>query len=583
MDARPDEVDQQEFAARVRERLARVYPEIDVDPLAARIAGRSAAARQQIDRVHPGRFSQQDLLIITYGDKVQHPEAHPLASLHEFLYTHVREAASAVHLLPFFPYSSDDGFSVIDYRAVDPELGDWADIGAIAEHFDLMFDLVINHVSRESSWFLHFLTDTPPYNDYFIEVDPGTDLSDVVRPRSSPLLAPVQTHEGQKHVWATFSADQIDLNFANPDVLLEFVDILSEYMERGARYIRADAIAYLWKEIGTSCIHLPQTHEVVKLLRDVIEYVRADGVLLTETNVPNEENLSYFGDGDEAHMIYQFSLPPLLLHALHRGDASYLTTWAQDLPEPPTGCSFLNITASHDGIGLRPAEGILPDSEIDLLIEAMRQQGGYISMRAGGDGVDRPYEINISLFDAFGCTHRGPDQWGVERFLCGQAIKLALKGVPGIYFHNLTATPNHHAGVSRTGRLRTINRRKWDARELVDLLNDERSPSARVFFPLTRMMRTRRLQKAFHPYAGQEVLNLGKELFGLYRWTKEADEELLCLFNLTDRPVMMAEDEIPHFRDRSDWYELIGLGRIETGQDTVTLLPYQVMWLAAHH
>ncbi|MDF1762363.1 MAG: alpha-amylase family glycosyl hydrolase, partial [Oleibacter sp.] len=292
------------------------------------------------------RWSQEDVILITYGDSIRTEGEAPMHTLSEFLQTHLKGVINSVHILPFFPFSSDDGFSVIDYYRVNSDLGDWSDVSDIAEHFDLMADLVINHCSRENLWFIDYISNNEPYTEYFIEVDPTTDVSLVTRPRNSSLLSPVHTHRGIRHVWATFSEDQIDLNFANPAVLIEFVKIYLFYIEQGSRFIRLDAVGFLWKKIGTTCIHLPETHEAVKLLRDIINFVAPEVVVITETNVPVKENLSYFGDSDEAHMVYQFGLPPLVLHALNRGNASFLSEWTQSIPPLPTGCTYLNFTAS---------------------------------------------------------------------------------------------------------------------------------------------------------------------------------------------------------------------------------------------
>ncbi|WP_280571155.1 alpha-amylase family glycosyl hydrolase, partial [Chromohalobacter sp. 296-RDG] len=377
----------------------------------------------------------------------------------------------------------------------------------------LMVDLVINHVSRESLWFVDYLAGTQPGRDYFIEMDPNTDLTQVTRPRSSPLLVPVSTRRGTRYLWATFSEDQIDLNFANPDVLIEFIGIMLYYVEQGARIIRLDAIAYLWKEVGTSCIHLPETHAVVRLLRAVLDYLAPGTLLITETNVPHRENMSYFGlerlddattsdapaKPDEAHMIYQFTLPPLLVHTLTSGDATALEAWARGLPALPPGCTYFNFTASHDGIGVRALEGLLPPHEIDAMLELMHRFGGYVSMKANADGKDTPYEVNITYFDALRGTRRGADPWQVERFLCSQHLMLALQGVPGIYFHCLTATLNDHEGVERSGQLRTINRRRWEKKALDELLDSRNTPTREVFMALRRRLRLRAQEPCFHP------------------------------------------------------------------------------------
>ncbi|MCA9930047.1 MAG: hypothetical protein KC419_16305, partial [Anaerolineales bacterium] len=224
-------------------------------------------AQKQLPGEETAVFSAQDIVLITYGDQVQEPEKAPLQTLAEFCRVWLNGRISTIHILPFYPYSSDDGFSVIDYKAVNPALGSWEDVRSLGSTFNLMFDAVINHISAESDWFQRFLQDDPHYRRYFTIVDPNSDLSSVFRPRALPLLTAVTTPSGPKNVWSTFSPDQIDLNYANPDVLLDILDTLIFYVAHGARYIRLDAIGFMWKETGTSCIHLPQTHRTIQLMR----------------------------------------------------------------------------------------------------------------------------------------------------------------------------------------------------------------------------------------------------------------------------------------------------------------------------
>ncbi|MCA9069638.1 MAG: hypothetical protein KDA84_11975, partial [Planctomycetaceae bacterium] len=446
------------FQNRVLPRLKQLYG-ADAEQTLARIA---PLAEKYTHLKRPTReplWDERDTILITYGDQIQpdDPSAGQTA-LHEqteFLKAHKLEGLlKAVHILPFSPYSSDDGFSVIDYREVDPNVGTWDDVAEMGESFDLIFDLVLNHCSQHSQWFQDYKAGKAPYTNYFIDVDPATDVSQVTRPRSLPLLTPVETTEGTKHVWTTFSDDQIDLNFAHPDVLIEMLDVLLGYAARGARIIRLDAIAYLWKRLGTSCIHLPETHEVVKLMRDVLDEIAPGTILLTETNVPHEENVSYFGQGDEAHMVYQFSLAPLLLDALLTGDGSVLMGWLSDLPDWTPGTTVFNFTSSHDGIGVRPLEGLLAEARFANLIQAVRDRGGHISTRRKADGSDSPYEMNITYFSALSGPGGESDEFHLRRFLTSQAVMLALRGIPGIYFHCLVGTPNHEAGVQETGRAR---------------------------------------------------------------------------------------------------------------------------------
>jgi sucrose phosphorylase len=566
---------------RIGQRLAFLYGEQQAAVVTRRIQRIIETHKQLRHRqVNGPLWTHEDVVLITYGDTIQSPERMPLPTLRDFLANHLAGAFSMVHVLPFFPWSSDDGFSVTDFRAVNPELGSWQDIADLAEDFDLVVDLVLNHCSRENLWFIDFIADQPPACDYFLDVDPNENLALVVRPRSSPLLSGVRTHRGMRYVWTTFSNDQIDLNYANPDVLLEFVDILLYYFRRGARMVRLDAVAYLWKQIGTNCIHLPQTHQVIKLLRDVLELVEPGGLIMTETNVPHAENVTYFGEGDEAHMVYQFSLPPLLLHALYSGNTRYLRDWAMGLEVMPlpAGCTFLNFTASHDGIGLRPLEGLVPEMEVKAMLEAMRERGGYISTRRNSDGTDVPYELNISYFDAFRSPLPGERQWHIPAFLLSQIVALTFKGIPAVYMHCLTATPNDTLGVERTGMTRSINRRKWDRAELEGLIANHASETGRVFASYRELLLLRRQQPALHPDAAQHVLGLDNGLFGLMRVATDNSQQILALFNCTGRPKRIDAGALPV--DFSQWHELLGLSTCQANEHGIELPPYAACWFS---
>ena len=578
------------FEALASARLGEVY-----GPRAGEVLRRLTtllAHHREALRERPGAgrplWSERDQWLISYGDTLVDGDRPPLEVLDDFLERRLGDTFSGVHVLPFFPWSSDDGFSVIHYREVNPALGDWSHIQRLAGHRDLMVDLVINHVSRESLWFVDYLAGSQPGRDYFIEMEPDTDLSQVVRPRNSPLLVPVATRRGTRYLWATFSEDQIDLNFANPDVLLEFIGILLFYVEQGARIIRLDAIAFLWKEVGTPCIHLPQTHAIVRLLRGILDHVAPGTLLVTETNVPHRENLSYFGlerleDGgsergetpDEAHLVYQFTLPPLLVHTLTSGDASTLGSWLRGLPSLPAGCSYLNFTASHDGIGVRALEGLLPGHEVEALLELMHRFGGFVSMKANADGEDSPYEINITYFEALKGTRRGPDPWQIERFLCSQHLMLALQGIPALYLHSLTATLNDHEGIERSGRLRSINRRHWDRETLDELLDSRNTPTREVFLALKRRLDIRRGEPCFHPDADQQVLDTPASLLAIQRGPLADGRRLLAIYNVTDKRQPLA---LPALAEH-DWHDLLEDCACATPPSE--LGPYRSLWLVS--
>lgn len=517
-------------------------------------------------------WSEKDVFLITYGDSLLDEGEKPLNTLHRFVKEKLSDAISIVHILPFFPYSSDDGFSVIDFNKVDPKLGEWEDVQKISGDFRMMADLVVNHISAGSDWMQEFLQGKAPGKDYILTVDDDFDYSQVVRPRSSPLLTPFNTPEGEKKVWTTFSADQIDLNYNNPELLLAMLDILLSYIEKGISVIRLDAIAFLWKRSGTGCLHEAETHEVVKLMRDVLDYCVPGTVLLTETNVPHEENISYFGKGDEAHMVYQFALPPLLLHALHTGNSSFLTEWASSLENLGEGMTYFNFTASHDGIGVRPLEGLLPDDEKSALFDKMKAFGGRINTRRTVEGKDVPYELNITYYDALRGTADGEDEYQVSRFITSQIIMMTLQGIPATYIHSLLGTHNYQEGVAETGQNRTINRRKWNLEKISAEIEDESTDHSQVFSALTGILSIRRQQKAFHPNASQQVLEANSDLFVVYREDKKSGEAILSISNMTAEGINVSFDGFEGL------YKDLILGDM-MDMSSLELEPYQTVWL----
>jgi glycosidase len=528
-------------------------------------------------------LSEQDTVLITYADQLSEPDAHPLQTLNRFCEQYLSGFVTSLHLLPFYPYTSDDGFSVIDYRAVNAAFGSWGDISLLGRNFRLMFDAVINHASVQHEWFQAFLRDDPHYHDYFVVVDGIPDLSRVVRPRALPLLTRFDTPSGPRQMWTTFSADQVDLNFQNPDVLLEIIDTLLFYVAHGAQLIRLDAIAYLWKEIGTSCIHLPQTHRIIRLFRAVLDVVAPHVILITETNVPHRDNISYFGDGtDEAQMVYNFALPPLILHTFYTGNSRSLSSWAAGLKLPSNRTTFFNFLASHDGIGINPARGILPGGEIDAMTKRTIQHGGLVSYKNDASGAQIPYELNINYFDALSDPRSGePASIQVDRFMTAQAIMLALVGVPGIYFHSLFGSRGWHEGVKLTGRNRTINRQKFDLPAFERELTDVSSLRYHVFGRYRQLLRARRASSAFHPHGRQQILDHGEAVFALLRLSPDGSERLLCLHNISDEPQNVSF----HFKDVFDvsagqLTDLITGDRMDDPLgDNVTLKPYQTLWL----
>ncbi len=527
---------------------------------------------------HQNHWDQRDVAVITYGDTIKQEGQKPLHALKQFLDTYVDGVINCVHILPFFPYSSDDGFAVINYSAVNEALGEWQDIQEIGERYRLMSDLVLNHCSSRSQWFENFKKGVEPGADYFFTANPTDNLNDVVRPRTSPLLRETETTNGTQHVWCTFSHDQVDLDFRNPAVLKEFVGIIRHYLDNGVQIFRLDAVAFVWKIVGTPCINLPQTHEIVRLLRTLVEHAAPNAIIITETNIPNRENLSYFGNANEAHCIYNFSLPPLLVNTLITGDCSYLKQWIMSMPPAQNGTAYFNFIASHDGIGLRPAEGLLSEDDLGMLLNTMQNFGGRISWRQADNGQNKPYEINIALYDALQGTTEGPDHWGCDRFVCAHAIMLALEGIPGFYIHSLVGTVNDYDRVKHTNHNRSINRHQWQLDELETLLSEAHSHHHKVYHRIRQLIQLRREQPAFHPNATQFTLHLGTQLFGFWRQSIDRKQSIFCIYNIGKEELELRLSDI-NLIGTDNWKELVSDTLYTSIEDTISVKPYQVMWI----
>jgi glucosylglycerate phosphorylase len=560
------------------ERLMRVYH-----------AHKPPALREtDADFVAAERFSERDVVLITYGDLLTTPGKPPLEVLGGFLRRFMKGAINTVHILPFFPYSSDRGFSIIDYEEVDPRLGSWDDIARLADEFRLMFDGVFNHASSKSRWFQRFLNGRPGYEDFFVAFSTKDAISSdylrlILRPRTSDLLTPFRTINGPRYVWTTFSPDQVDLNFRNPRVLLRVVEILLHYVRRGADLIRLDAVTYIWRELGTTCAHIRETHALVQLFRAILDVVAPRVALITETNVPHEDNISYFGNGrDEAQMVYNFALPPLVLHTFHTASCDTLARWARTLTPISDTTTYFNFLSSHDGVGLLGARGLLTEDEIDALVERTGQHGGFVSYRSNGDGTQSPYELNITWYSALNREGSGESQdLQVARFLAARAIALALRGVPGIYLPTLFGAKNDTEAVLKGAEKRSINRRTYDEASLMRMLYDPECWVSQVARGMRRLVRRRIEQPAFHPNASQTVLPLEPHVFGLFR-EREGEQQLVALTNVTavEQRVRLATSGIG---GASLWQDVLSRARYQASDGVLSLRlpPYGVAWLTA--
>lgn len=511
-----------------------IYPDKDANKIISKVE--KLANKYETKQTGSSWISEKDAMLITYGDSIVEEGKPGLETLNEFLTKYVNDAISAVHILPMFPYTSDDGFSVVDYKKINPDLGEWKDVENLSKNYKLMFDAVVNHISKSSDWFQKYLKQEKPYDEYFITCNPNADYSKVTRPRALPLLTKFETAKGEKYVWTTFSEDQIDLNFKSVDVYLEVLDVLLTYASRGARFIRLDAIGFLWKELGTTCMHHPKTHEIIKSYRAILDEYMPGTLIITETNVPHEENISYFGNGDdEAQLVYQFPLPPLTMFSILTGNAEKLSKWADSLDEPKQGTTYFNFLSSHDGIGVRPVEGILNEEEKKVLLDNTLKNGGAISYKNNSDGSKSPYELNINYQDALASPDES-DEIRINKFLAAETILLSMQGLPGIYVHSLIGSRNDYYGKEISGIPRRINREKININYLEKELNNSTNRK-KIFDEILRRLKIRGEHKEFAPDSKQKILSLDKRVFALERISK--DKKITVLVNVSSDEVQL--------------------------------------------
>lgn len=556
--------------AKIKSLISLVYGDSFSEMQLESLSEKISSAANVISEKRKSGWDEKDVVLITYADQFYNEGENALPVFTRFYNRWLSRSFSHVHLLPFYPWSSDDGFSVIDYHDVAPETGTWRDVAELKQFTSLMFDFVCNHMSAKSQWFAHYLAQKPGYEDFFISVDPQTDLSAVTRPRALPLLTPFTLDDGSvRYLWTTFSDDQVDLNFASPQVLIAMVDVLLHYLVEGARYIRLDAVGFMWKIPGTRCIHLEQTHRLIQLFRAITDAVAPGTVIITETNVPHNDNVSYFGDGEnEAQMVYQFSLPPLVLHAVHRQDVRALCQWASSLELPSKQTTWFNFLASHDGIGLNPLRGILPESEILSLVETLQQEGALVNWKNNPDGTRSPYEINVTYLDALSYQDC-EDSLRIARFILAHAVLLSFPGVPAIYIQSIIGSRNDYDGVERLGYNRAINRKKYCAGEIDGELQDKNGLRNKVYCQLSALIALRRQEKAFHPDCEAFFETSGEHVFKIVRIADDG-ERITALFNFSN-------DIQCVFFNRQSGKDLIT--GINISDMTLTLNPWQVMWI----
>ena len=525
-------------------------------------------------------WSENTILLITYADSINRGlSGKTLNDFGKFYKQYLEKFINSIHFLPFFPSSGDGGFSVKNHNDVDKAYGTWEDIQSLSKKANIMTDLVLNHSSSKGDWYKNFLDDKNPGKNYFYVVDKNYDCSKVVRPRDHDLLTEIELQNKKKFLWCTFSHDQIDLNFKNPDVLLEFIRLILKLSSYGIKIFRLDAVAFIWKQPGTTCLNLSQTHEIIKLLRDIVDQLDKNLIIVTETNLPKQENLSYFGKNDEAHWIYNFSLPPLIVNTFLFEDSVALTKWSMKMPPAQLGNAYLNFIASHDGIGMRPAEGVLSDKEIKKMLQRLKKNGSKFSMRKLSNNEEKVYEANISLFNALQFTDSDlKGKFSLKRFIAAHCIILAIEGVPAFYFNSLFATKNDEETFASTGVKRNLNRYKWHYSTLVNLIKTNNTIEKNCYETFKKLISIRKIQPAFHPNATQFTLNLDKNIFAVWRQSRDRKQSIFALTNVSSKTIKLNTNKI-NLIDDEQWFDLLSQETKITDDQYIKLMPFQSLWI----
>mgnify|MGYP001194966982 CR=1 FL=1 len=526
---------------------------------------------------HNNLWDEKDFFLITYADSIVKKNQKNFKKLNYFFNNYCKDF-NFLHILPFFPSSSDDGFAIIDYKEIDNNHGDWNDFKEICINFKVMTDLVINHCSSSNYLFKNFLKDNDPGSDYFIyNKKKFNGLSKVVRPRTSILSKEIRTKEKKGYIWCTFSHDQVDFDFKNPKVLIFFLKIIKFYLDNGSLALRLDAVAFLWKQFGTKCINLPETHNIVRLIRLLVEDYSPNSLIITETNIPSDENLSYFGNNNEAHCIYNFSLAPLLIHAIISGNSFYLKKWSRSMPPAQIGNAYLNFLSTHDGIGMRPLEGIIPNEELNNFFKTLQSSGSFLSYRSS-NSKENVYEVNTTLLNAFTQTYKGKDKYKLRRFILSHEILFCMEGIPAVYFQNLIGSKNDFKKFKKTKSYRSVNRKNWDFDNLIKKLDTPSSQNFKIYKEILRLISVRKKQPAFHPNATQFTLQLEDHFFGIWRQSIDRSQSIFCISNLTKFKKKFSLHDI-NLISTNKWVDILNNKKINKIDIEIDLLPYQSLWI----
>ena len=457
---------------------------------------------------------ERQVQLITYADRL----GGDLPGLRSLLQKELAGLFSGVHLLPFFDPidGADAGFDPIDHTRVDSRLGSWDDVAALGKDFAVMADLIVNHVSADSSQFVDVKQRgkaSPCWGlflkkeDVFPAGESGPaqsqDIDRIYRPRPGQPFTEIVLDDGSRlDFWTTFSANQLDINVEGEQGRQYLESILQTFAAAGVREIRLDAAGYAIKRRGTSCFMLPETFDFIASLASRAEELGIDTLVEIHSYYQTQIAIA-----SHVGRVYDFALPPLVLHTLYTGNADALKRW---LAISPRNC--VTVLDTHDGIGIldvaREGEqtGLLADEEVDSLVETIHDKTGGASRSASGYAASNldVYQVNSTFYDALGRNDID--------YLVARAIQFFVPGTPQVYYVGLLAGENDLELVARTGVGRDINRHYYSPEEIQSAL---RRPVVR------QLMRLMRLRNSLPALAGSFSIGDSPSSELVLRWDSD--------------------------------------------------------------
>lgn len=449
------------------------------------------------------KLNSQDIIFLTYPNSIEN-----LNKLYEFTKENkFEELFSTIHILPFLESDADGGFAVVDYKKVDLKYGTWREIKKFSKRYKLISDLILNHTSNNNKWFLDFLDSR---NNFYFKFDKNFDYSKVFRPRSTSLF----TNYLGTFVWTTFSDKQVDLNLNEVKVFFNFLEIISFYFKKGINILRLDAIPYLFKKSGTSCVNLDENYDLVELFIKSLKHINSEVKFISEVNFGDEVNLNYL-EKTSTDLIYEFTFPMLLIYCIYNKDFKYFLKWAQDFDFNKDVIFFLS---NHDGISFRGIKNFLNENDFNDFFNSLLRNNFLINYKTI-DGKDEPYELNSTYFSLLKeILNKDPSK---EHLFCFNLL-LFIKGVPLIYYLDIIKAQNDYHLFSITNHKRDLSRPKFKYEDYLVKINNS-------FFDIFKNLVLIRNQFDFDKYS----FKIHEEKGFLFLSYENESEILISISNIT--------------------------------------------------